>query len=62
MSELCKGRKGSNAAHCYHPANQIMTSIPPQQKMICCFCGKEKIEILQAIQYFGDHGRYLPEP
>ena len=52
MSDLCPGRNGTAAEHCYHPD-------PPKSQKVCCFCGKTVANQLIVLKK-GKHGPFVP--
>ena len=59
MSDLCKGREGTAANHCWHGKGVILPSLPALTVEICCFCGAERYTSgHKALS--GNHGKYLP--
>ena len=59
MTDLCTGREGTNAAHCWHDTGKALMSYPAQIEQACCFCGLVLHVMMARTIATGKHGKYL---
>ena len=57
---LCHGRTGTVANHCWHSTCTVLTSCPPQDVQVCCYCGTTRNVYLGQLENPPGHGPYMP--
>lgn len=46
--------------HCWHDMGYILTSYPPQQPEVCCYCGEQRIKPQPKFEPESGHGKFAP--
>ena len=50
-----------NCDHCWHSTGNMLTSYPPKQQEICCYCGTARTQVvIYGQEDEPPHGPYLP--
>jgi len=59
--ELCPGRIGTAANHCWHDTGVALMSYPAKTEQVCCFCNTRRhLELMAMVSVFGQHGPHVP--